>query len=103
MTLLCEQVTNGVTSFRVPPLKNYLHVFPTFFHNMKSRQNKTRFDLVRVFEMHIAPKKFEMHHSQLHIDLIVISRLVGYLDLHSEKSYSKRYLCVAFCRETIKN
>ena len=69
---------------------------------MKSRQNKTRFDLEGFFEMHIAQKNFEMHHSQSHIDLIAITRLVGYVDLHSEKSNSKRYLGVVVFKKKSK-
>ena len=46
--------------------------------------------------MHIAQKHFEMHHSQLHVDLIAITTLMEYLDLHLEKSDSKRYLGVVF-------
>ena len=82
--------------------KSYLHVFSTFFYNMKSCQNNTGFDLIRVLEMHIAQKNFEMHHSQSHIDLIAITRLVGYLDLHSKKSDSKRYLGVVFFQKELK-
>ena len=54
--------------------------------------------------MHIAPKNFEMHHSQPHIDLIAITRLVGHLDLHSKKSNSKRYFgAVFFKKKKIEN
>ena len=61
---------------------------------MKSCQNLTRFDLGRLFAMHITQKNSEVRHSILHVDLIPITRLVGYLVLQLEKSDSKRYLSV---------
>ena len=70
-------------------LKSYLPLFATFFRNMKSCQNLTRFDLGRLFAMHIAQKNSEVRHSILHVDLIPITRLVGYLVLRLEKSDSK--------------
>ena len=63
---------------------------------MKSCQNLTRFDLGRLFAMHITQKNSEVRHSILHVDLIPITRLVGYLVLQLEKSDSKRYLSVFF-------
>ena len=78
------------------PLKSYLPLFATFFRNMKSCQNLTRFDLGRLFAMHITQKNSEVRHSILHVDLIPITRLVGYLVLQLEKSDSKRYLSVFF-------
>ena len=85
------------------PLKSYLPLFATFFRNMKSCQNMTRFDLGRLFAMHITQKNSEVRHSILHVDLIPITRLVGYLVLQLEKSDSKEYLSVFFFPKKIKN
>merc|ERR1711951_70109 len=81
------------------PLKSYLPLFATFFRNMKSCQNLTRFDLGRLFAMHITQKNSEVRHSILHVDLIPITRLVGYLVLQLEKSDSKWYLSVFFSKK----
>ena len=86
----------------VLPLKSYLPLFATFFRNMKSCQNLTRFDLGRLFAMHITQKNSEVRHSILHVDLIPITRLVGYLVLQLEKSDSKRYLSVFFSPQKLK-
>ena len=86
----------GTSIFNILPLKSYLPLFATFFRNMKSCQNLTRYDLGRLFAMHIAQKNSEVRHSILHVDLIPITRLVGYLVLQLEKSDSKRYLSVFF-------
>ena len=90
-------------SENVLPLKNYLPLFATFFRNMKSCQNLTRFDLGRLFAMHITQKNSEVRHSILHVDLIPITRLVGYLVLQLEKSNSKRYLSVFFSQKNRKS
>ena len=87
----------------VLPLKSYLPLFATFFRNMKSCQNLTRFDLGRLFAMHIAQKNSEVRHSILHVDLIPITRLVGYLVLQLQKSHSKRYLSVFFSQKKTKS
>ena len=94
-------VENNNNEFKIPkinilPLKSYLPLFATFFRNMKSCQNSTRFDLVRLLAMHITQKNSEVRHSILHVDLIPITRLVGYLVLQLEKLDSKRYLSVFF-------
>ena len=78
------------------PSKKLITTLPKFFHKCENRQNETRFDLGRVFEMHIAQKNFELHHSQLHVGLIAITTLMRYLELHLEKSDSKMYLGVVF-------
>ena len=86
LTFRCKQ---NLSRFTLLPLKSYLPLFATFFRNMKSCQNLTRFDLGRLFAMHIAQKNSEVRHSILHVDLIPITRLVGYLVLQLEKSDSK--------------
>ena len=90
---VCEK---DIEVYGILPLKSYLPLFATFFRNMKSCQNLTRFDLGRLFAMHITQKNSEVRHSILHVDLIPITRLVGHLVLQLEKSDSKRYLSVFF-------